>query len=191
MIGREWWTIRTGPALHWRGEVWLEPSRGRLSPTGCLARGRGSRDPLDAGREPDQVAPRASSWCFETFVRAVFAAAYHSPDPRYADRVNSCGVQAGERHCRAKRGLVTRPTARQVYEYRACVDDVMRWSIRLMAQQHQELVLIDIQRVPLDRSTSSHRSWCTWAVNARRSKRASRSGGNARRSTTARHVIRA
>jgi ergothioneine biosynthesis protein EgtB len=106
-----------------------------------------------------------TSWFFETFVLAAFDAAYRSPDSRYAYLFNSYYVQAGERHCRAKRGLVTRPTVREVYEYRAHVDDAVLRLIRLTAgdaahpatrlvelglhheQQHQELLLTDIKHV--------------------------------------------
>jgi ergothioneine biosynthesis protein EgtB len=106
-----------------------------------------------------------TSWFFETFVLAAFDAAYRSPDSRYSYLFNSYYVQAGERHCRAKRGLVTRPTVREVYEYRAHVDDAMRRLIHRIAgdaaqpafrlvelglhheQQHQELLLTDIKHV--------------------------------------------
>jgi formylglycine-generating enzyme required for sulfatase activity len=74
-------------------------------------------------------------------------------------------VQAGERHCRAQRGLVTRPTVREVYAYRAhvtrrCARCSPRsagtpstrrrgwWSSGLHhEQQHQELLLTDIKHV--------------------------------------------
>jgi ergothioneine biosynthesis protein EgtB len=106
-----------------------------------------------------------TSWFFETFVLAAFDAAYRSPDSRYAYLFNSYYVQAGERHCRAKRGLVTRPTVREVYGYRAHVDEAMWRLIHLIAgdaahpatrlvelglqheQQHQELLLTDIKHV--------------------------------------------
>jgi ergothioneine biosynthesis protein EgtB len=106
-----------------------------------------------------------TSWFFETFVLAAFDATYRSPDSRYAYLFNSYYVQAGERHCRAKRGLVTRPTVREVYAYRAHVDDAMARLIRVIAgdtahpaarlvelglqheQQHQELLLTDIKHV--------------------------------------------
>jgi ergothioneine biosynthesis protein EgtB len=106
-----------------------------------------------------------TSWFFETFVLAAFDAAYRSPDPRYAYLFNSYYVQAGERHCRAKRGLVSRPTVREIYEYRGHVDDAMRRLIHHLAgdaahpaarlielglhheQQHQELILTDIKHV--------------------------------------------
>ncbi|MFL5577185.1 MAG: ergothioneine biosynthesis protein EgtB [Gemmatimonadaceae bacterium] len=106
-----------------------------------------------------------TSWFFETFVLAVHDSAYRSPDPRYAFLFNSYYVQAGERHCRAQRGLVTRPGVAEIYAYRAHVDGAM---LRLLArvgddhahpvhalvelglnheQQHQELLLTDIKHV--------------------------------------------
>lgn len=106
-----------------------------------------------------------TSWFFETFVLATHDAAYRSPDPRYAFLFNSYYVQAGERHCRAQRGLVTRPTVEQVFEYRRHVDDAMHRLIDRLAddarhpahalivlglhheQQHQELLLQDIKHV--------------------------------------------
>jgi ergothioneine biosynthesis protein EgtB len=106
-----------------------------------------------------------TSWFFETFVLATHDAAYRSPDPRYAFLFNSYYVQAGERHCRAQRGLVTRPTVEQVFEYRRHVDEAMRRLIDAIAddvqhpahalivlglhheQQHQELLLQDIKHV--------------------------------------------
>lgn len=106
-----------------------------------------------------------TSWFFETFVLAEHDAAYRSPDPRYAYLFNSYYVQAGERHCRAQRGLVTRPTVAEVFAYRAHVDDAMRRLLARLAddashpaaglielglhheQQHQELLLTDIKHV--------------------------------------------
>ena len=106
-----------------------------------------------------------TSWFFETFVLAEFDPTYRSPDSRYAYLFNSYYVQAGERHCRAKRGLATRPTVRDVYAYRAHVDDATWRLIERIAgdvehpaarlvelglqheQQHQELLLTDIKHV--------------------------------------------
>src|SRR5215216_4541156 len=59
-----------------------------------------------------------TSWFFETFVLADHMPDYVSPNPRYAFLFNSYYVQAGERHCRAQRGLVTRPTVGEVFAYR-------------------------------------------------------------------------
>jgi ergothioneine biosynthesis protein EgtB len=106
-----------------------------------------------------------TSWFFETFVLAAFDPSYVSPNPRYSFLFNSYYVQAGERHCRAKRGLVTRPTVDEVLAYRAHVDEGMRALIERMSndgeeralpvielglqheQQHQELLLTDIKHV--------------------------------------------
>jgi ergothioneine biosynthesis protein EgtB len=106
-----------------------------------------------------------TAWFFETFVLTPHAARYRAPHPEYAFLFNSYYVQAGERHCRARRGLVTRPTVAQVLTYRAHVDDQVE---RLLAdvgddpghpalpilrlgmqheQQHQELLLMDIKHV--------------------------------------------
>src|SRR3954471_15429272 len=67
-----------------------------------------------------------TSWFFETFVLSLHDTSYQSPDPRYAFLFNSYYVQAGERHCRAQRGLATRPTVEQVFAYRAHVDEGMQ-----------------------------------------------------------------
>jgi ergothioneine biosynthesis protein EgtB len=106
-----------------------------------------------------------SSWFFENFVLSRFRPSYASPDPRYAHLFNSHYVQAGERHSRAKRGLATRPTVAQVFEYRKHVDEHMTSlleqihgdaehpAVRLIElglqheQQHQELLLTDIKHV--------------------------------------------
>jgi hypothetical protein len=106
-----------------------------------------------------------TSWFFETFVLGPHAPEYVSPNPRYAYLFNSYYVQAGERHCRAMRGLVTRPTVREVFEYRAHVNEAMReLMLRIEGdpahpahvlialglhheQQHQELLVTDIKHV--------------------------------------------
>ena len=110
-----------------------------------------------------------TSWFFEHFVLAEHAAAaglhYASPNPRYAYLFNSYYVQAGERHCRAQRGLVTRPTVAELFAYRAHVDGAMLHLLSTIdddathpaaslielglhhEQQHQELLLMDIKHV--------------------------------------------
>jgi len=103
-----------------------------------------------------------TSWFFETFVLAPRVAGYVSPNPKYSFLFNSYYVQAGERHCRAQRGLVTRPTVHEVLAYRHHVDEHMHALLqrdddpRLAAlvelglhheQQHQELMLTDIKHV--------------------------------------------
>ena len=114
-----------------------------------------------------------TSWFFETFVLGPHAArlgvAYAPLDARYAFLFNSYYVQAGERHCRAQRGVVTRPTVRDVYAYRAHVDAAMREllarlergagdadaaDVRALVtlglnheQQHQELIATDLKHL--------------------------------------------
>jgi ergothioneine biosynthesis protein EgtB len=104
-----------------------------------------------------------TSWFFEAFILAVAVPGYRSPHASYAYLFNSYYVAAGERHCRPKRGLLSRPTIGEVYRYRAYVDQHMtafldrlrsetleRWSpvIELglqHEQQHQELLLTDVK----------------------------------------------
>jgi ergothioneine biosynthesis protein EgtB len=106
-----------------------------------------------------------TSWFFETFVLAPHEQSYHSPDARYAFLFNSYYVQAGERHCRAQRGLATRPTVGEVFAYRAHVDEAVLALLDRIAedtehpavplielgvqheQQHQELLVTDIKHV--------------------------------------------
>src|SRR5215467_9880767 len=63
-----------------------------------------------------------TTWFFEQFVLTPYARSYRSYDPRFAFLFNSYYVAAGPRHARPKRGLVTRPDASEVAEYRAHVD---------------------------------------------------------------------
>jgi ergothioneine biosynthesis protein EgtB len=104
-------------------------------------------------------------WFFETFVLAQYYPAYRTPNPKYAFLFNSYYIQAGERHTRAQRGLVTRPTVKQVIAFRRHVDDHMLHLIDALRedkehpvyamielglqheQQHQELILTDIKHV--------------------------------------------
>lgn len=104
-----------------------------------------------------------TSWFFEAFVLNVYASDYRPFHPRYHYLFNSYYVQAGERHCRAQRGYLSRPTVAEVREYRAHVDDAVA---ALLAerpddaeiarrvelgmnheQQHQELLLTDLKHV--------------------------------------------
>ena len=106
-----------------------------------------------------------TSWFFETFVLREHWPAYAPRDERYAYLFNSYYVQAGERHCRAQRGLATRPTVAEVYAYRAHVNEAMAALLAAIdedpahpaapvielglnhEQQHQELLLTDIKHV--------------------------------------------
>lgn len=106
-----------------------------------------------------------TSWFFETFILTPHAEGYELFHPDFPFLFNSYYVQAGERHCRAQRGYLSRPTVAQVYRYRAHVDEHLHRLIetadatllRTLAplveiglhheQQHQELLVTDIKHV--------------------------------------------
>ncbi|MGE3626246.1 MAG: ergothioneine biosynthesis protein EgtB, partial [Hyphomicrobiales bacterium] len=100
-----------------------------------------------------------TTWFFEAFVLRQHDPEYRMHDDRFAYCFNSYYEAEGERHPRAHRGLLTRPSAVEVRGYRAHVDEALD---RFMAsgpsqaalelielginheQQHQELMLTDI-----------------------------------------------
>ena len=106
-----------------------------------------------------------TSWFFETFLLTPHMRGYEPFDPHFSYLFNSYYVTVGDRHCRQNRGLLSRPTVSQVYEYRRHVDDAMsRFLTGLTSaqleelrsvielglhheQQHQELMLTDIKHV--------------------------------------------
>lgn len=103
------------------------------------------------------------SWFFETFLLKEHVAGYVSPYPQYNFLFNSYYNTIGARHERFKRGLVSRPTVAQTYEYRRHIDEAMmelmnsadgaKWEqiaplIELgihHEQQHQELIITDLK----------------------------------------------
>jgi ergothioneine biosynthesis protein EgtB len=105
------------------------------------------------------------TWFWETFLLSSARPDYKSPHPQYAYLFNSYYNSIGERHCRPKRGLISRPTVKETYQYRAYVDEQVvdllekidegrlaeLTSIILIGlnheQQHQELMLTDIKHV--------------------------------------------
>jgi formylglycine-generating enzyme required for sulfatase activity len=139
-------------------------------------RGRSERlcEPLETEdfvvQSMDDVSPTKwhlahTSWFFETFVLKPHLPAYQEVNPTYGFLFNSYYVQAGERHCRAQRGYISRPTVAEVFAYRRHVDEAM---LALLGQaqgkahapiaqltelglhheqQHQELMLTDIKHV--------------------------------------------
>lgn len=106
-----------------------------------------------------------TTWFWETFVLSEHAPGYTLHDERYPFLFNSYYVQAGERHCRAQRGYLSRPTVEQVYAYREAVDHAMEAFLDTFdeaehptiadvievglhhEQQHQELMVTDIKYV--------------------------------------------
>jgi ergothioneine biosynthesis protein EgtB len=100
-----------------------------------------------------------TTWFFEELVLKAFAPDYREADPRFAYCFNSYYESLGPRHPRARRGLLTRPSAGEVAGYRAQIDEAMarlfdkglpdaaRDVIEIgihHEQQHQELMLTDI-----------------------------------------------
>jgi len=106
-----------------------------------------------------------TSWFFETFILKPGLKNYKPLNPIYAYLFNSYYVLAGERFTRAKRGLLSRPTVAEVYEYRKYIDENISNFIEKAnedelkkyatiieiginhEQQHQELMLTDIKHV--------------------------------------------
>ena len=101
-----------------------------------------------------------TTWFFETFLLAPLLAGYCSPDPAYAVLFNSYYVSLGNRHPRPQRGLLSRPSLGAIMAYRAHVDAAMADLLTTVPeplwrdlvalglqheQQHQELILMDIQ----------------------------------------------
>ena len=100
-----------------------------------------------------------TSWFFEQFVLAGQVPGYRPFDPDFAFLFNSYYEGAGARHARPERGLITRPGAAAVLDYRAhvtaavadCLAGDPPRAIRDLVtlglhheQQHQELLLTDI-----------------------------------------------
>ncbi len=67
-----------------------------------------------------------TSWFFEQFLLRKHKPDYVSPDDRFAFLFNSYYVQAGPRHTRSNRGLITRPTVEDVLSFRDHVDGEMQ-----------------------------------------------------------------
>ncbi len=105
-----------------------------------------------------------TTWFFEEFVlqQASDSYEFHAPDYRYL--FNSYYNAVGPMHARANRGLLSRPTVEQVFDYRARVDARMLRLLDTRAgistalagvitlglhheQQHQELLLTDIKHL--------------------------------------------
>jgi ergothioneine biosynthesis protein EgtB len=104
-----------------------------------------------------------TTWFFEQFLLAHFDPGYRRFHEGWDFLFNSYYQTVGPMHARSQRGLLTRPTLREINEYRDCVDDAMhalldrrggdpevvaRVTLGLNhEQQHQELLLTDIQHL--------------------------------------------
>lgn len=107
-----------------------------------------------------------TTWFYESFLLRPHLPDYRPFDETFAYCFNSYYETMGTRHPRNLRGLLTRPTAEEVRDYRAYVDDGLAELVRVLRngasdgdaariagiielgihheQQHQELLLTDI-----------------------------------------------
>ncbi len=106
-----------------------------------------------------------TTWFFECFLLEPHLPGYEPLHPMYNYLFNSYYNTVGYRHCRPKRGLISRPTVAQVYAYRRHVDRHMERLLSTLSgpdlealapvvelgchheQQHQELMVTDIKHV--------------------------------------------
>jgi len=106
-----------------------------------------------------------TSWFFEAFVLGKADPNYKSIHPLYTYLFNSYYIQVGERWFRQHRGLLSRPTVKDIFEYRKFVNENVLEFIENAdekiykeyatiieiglnhEQQHQELLLTDIKHV--------------------------------------------
>ncbi len=66
-----------------------------------------------------------TTWFFEEFILRKYLPEYRSPDDRFAFLFNSYYAQAGPRHVRDKRGLISRPGLQDVLSYRGHVEEAV------------------------------------------------------------------
>ena len=106
-----------------------------------------------------------TTWFFETFLLKEFKNKYAEYHPTYSYLFNSYYQNVGERWQRMERGHLTRPTVKEIYEYRKAINDAMinlidsvdenKWDefekITILGlnheQQHQELLLTDLKYI--------------------------------------------
>ncbi|GAA0832533.1 ergothioneine biosynthesis protein EgtB [Marinomonas arenicola] len=101
-----------------------------------------------------------TTWFFEEMILTKYMADYVVFDAHFGFLFNSYYHSVGERAVRAQRGLMTRPTVDQVYQYRHYVDENIQGLLKGEAseevkelvklgihheQQHQELLLTDLK----------------------------------------------
>src|SRR5215472_3133866 len=169
-------TTSSSPTAAARVEETIPASKSELGRR--YRRVRGFSEKLCETLEPEdyviQTMPEASptkwhlahtSWFFETFVLKQFFPDYHSQHPQYGFLFNSYYNAVGPFYSRPHRGLLSRPTVKEVFHYRSDIDLFVSELIesadeQILAklepiltlglhheQQHQELMLTDIKSV--------------------------------------------
>ncbi len=99
-----------------------------------------------------------TTWFFEEFVLGKYLSGFEPFDPSFRFLFNSYYDSVGERHPRPERGMLSRPTAQRVLDYRAHVDEQLLGLFGSLPEeglqtvevglhhemQHQELLLTDL-----------------------------------------------
>jgi ergothioneine biosynthesis protein EgtB len=106
-----------------------------------------------------------TSWFFESFILRPGLPGYRESDSLTSYLFNSYYNAVGPMHCRARRGMISRPTVEETFQYRHRIDEAMtdffdratedRWQTLAPTmvlglnheQQHQELFLTDIKHL--------------------------------------------
>jgi len=106
-----------------------------------------------------------TTWFFETFILLPLETGYQPHHPTYGFLFNSYYNGAGERHERPARGVLTRPSLREVLAYRDAIDEAVMAMLAADAhpkreevlriveigmhheQQHQELIVTDLKHL--------------------------------------------
>jgi ergothioneine biosynthesis protein EgtB len=103
-----------------------------------------------------------TTWFFETFILERFEAHFRAFNPLFRMLFNSYYNGIGAKYARPQRGMLTRPSLREIRDYRADVDARMRSLLRQGAgqelaalielglqheKQHQELILTDLKHL--------------------------------------------
>lgn len=103
-----------------------------------------------------------TTWFYEVFLLQKYVRDYQLYHPDYPYLFNSYYISMGDRMIRGNRGNMTRPTTREIWQYRRHVDEAMsRWLESELTeeqemlvtlglnheQQHQELMLYDIKYI--------------------------------------------
>lgn len=101
-----------------------------------------------------------STWFFEEMILKKFVKDYQVFNPHFGFLFNSYYQTLGERAIRTERGTITRPTVKEVYDYRKYVDDHIPALLQSPInptleelivlginheQQHQELLITDLK----------------------------------------------
>ncbi len=101
-----------------------------------------------------------TTWFFETFILKQFITNYKEFHPDYNFLFNSYYNKVGDRHARPERGMITRPSSSEIYEYRNYIDTKIKEYLQIKPtfdvlklielgihheQQHQELLITDIK----------------------------------------------